>query len=78
MKYKYEASPILDFNLTLGRSVLDDNLTLKVEIEELKEALANIGENAFSPQEDDTIWMDDTTTLGAYIDSIINRLHVEV
>lgn len=37
------------------------------------EALKNIRDNAFSPIDDDWIWMDDQTPLGQYIDQIIQE-----
>ncbi len=30
--------------------------------------------DAYSPQGDDTVWIDDRTPIGQYVDSIINRV----
>lgn len=41
--------------------------------EELFEALEKIRDEAYSPVQDDWIWMDDQTPIGLYIDSYIQR-----
>lgn len=40
----------------------------KKRIEELEAALRQIAQQAFSPADDDVIWMDDYTPLGQFID----------
>lgn len=42
--------------------------------EELFKALEEIQEKAYSPVDDDWIWMDDCTPLGQYISSVIARI----
>lgn len=44
-----------------------------VSKEELYQALKEIDEKAFSPRDDDWIWMDDQTPLGLYIAKTIYR-----
>lgn len=41
------------------------------EIERLRAAMAAIGDNAASSQDDDAIWMDDKTPLGQFIDATL-------
>jgi hypothetical protein len=41
---------------------------LRADNARLRAALENISDTAFSPRDDDHIWMDDRTTLGLYID----------
>lgn len=45
----------------------------KAEIERLQSALEQVRDTAYSPRDDDTIWMDDQTPLGQFIDSHISR-----
>lgn len=38
------------------------------------DALAVIRDNAFSPVDDDEIWVDNRTTLGGFVDGVIQRI----
>lgn len=42
--------------------------------QELYDALVDIRDNAYSPLNDDWIWMDERTPLGLYIDSYVQRI----
>lgn len=62
------AALIMDGVFLSGSSTHDLFVGMSDRIEQLEAALQRIADEAFSPQDDDVIWMDDDTPLGQFID----------